>query len=68
MCEAKVHDSKCDGVGAQCDHVTPGDDHSLANLQWLSAACHLAKTLREAQQALGIVGRQRPGEVHPGVK
>lgn len=66
MCEARPHEPGCDGVGAECDHVIPNDDHSLANLQWLSAVCHRAKTLREAQTARGIIGRSRPSEQHPG--
>jgi 5-methylcytosine-specific restriction protein A len=51
MCEAQVHEPECDGVGNECDHITNNDDHALTNLQWLSAACHKAKTLQEAQRA-----------------
>lgn len=39
-----MHVEECDGVGAECDHVVEGDDHSLGNLQWLSTPCHKAKT------------------------
>lgn len=33
----------CNGIGTDCDHIKPGDDNSLDNLQWLSNACHKAK-------------------------
>ena len=64
-CQAHVHELDCDGVGRECDHVENGDDHSLANLQWLSIPCHKAKTQREAQAARPT--RARPQPRHPGV-
>lgn len=63
-CEATTHDPRCDGWGSECDHRTPGDDHDLANLQWLNPWCHKAKTQREAQAAKPK--RKRPPERHPG--
>jgi 5-methylcytosine-specific restriction endonuclease McrA len=51
MCEAQVHHPECDGTGNECDHIEPNDNHALTNLQWLSTACHKAKTLKEAQAA-----------------
>lgn len=67
-CEASPHEPDCPGVGAECDHRVPGDDHSLSNLQWLSSQCHKAKTTRENAEAnrwrAGI--RRRPEERHPG--
>ena len=66
LCEASVHHPDCNGVGAQCDHVTPGDDHSLSNLAWLSVPCHRAKTLLEATEARRRVGRKRTTPLHPG--
>lgn len=67
MCQAKVHEPQCNGIGNECDHITPGDNHTLTNLQWLSAACHKAKTTQEAQQSRGHgTARQRPPENHPG--
>lgn len=47
-CEAIRHHPDCDGIGRECDHITPGDDHRLTNLQWLSTPCHLAKTRAES--------------------
>lgn len=48
-CQALVHHRLCDGVGDECDHIHPGDDHSPLNLQWLSTVCHKAKTARESR-------------------
>lgn len=49
-CEAASHHPSCDGVGSECDHIRPGDDHSLSNLQWLSRPCHQAKSNRENRE------------------
>ena len=67
-CEATIHDPKCNGIGTDCDHVRPGDDHALENLQWLSRACHDAKTKTENAQANTdrAALRRRPQEPHPG--
>lgn len=46
-CEATQHHPRCNGTGTQCDHIHPGDDHSMSNLQWLSTECHQVKTNRE---------------------
>src|SRR6478609_1883108 len=51
MCEAQVHEHGCNGIGNECDHINNNDDHALTNLQWLSTACHRAKTLHEAQSS-----------------
>ena len=59
-CEAKQHEPECDGYGTDCDHIRQGDDHSLANLQWLSGPCHKAKTIADRPT------RRRPPEQHPG--
>lgn len=66
-CQAEVHDPRCDGRGTDADHITPGDDHSLSNLQWLSGPCHRAKTAREsaARNTARAAQRIRP-EQHPG--
>lgn len=59
--EPRWHDTDCDGIGTECDHVKRGDDHSLGNLQWLSTPCHKAKTKAEGPT------RKRPTERHPGL-
>jgi hypothetical protein len=58
-CQATRHEPGCDGIGRECDHVKHGDDHSLANLQWLSTPCHKAKTTAEQPRRL------RPARAHP---
>ena len=67
-CQADEHAVDCPGTGRECDHVIPGDDHSLDNLQWLSTECHKVKTQREAQEAAMRFRRQRrrDPEAHPG--
>ena len=67
-CQAATHAPHCDGIGAEADHITPGDDHNLANLQWLSAPCHKAKTRSEtiARNKSIAALRKRPAPPHPG--
>lgn len=67
-CEAAQHDPRCDGTGHEADHITPGDDHSGDNLQWLNHWCHKAKTARETAQRnrANAKLRIRPTEDHPG--
>jgi 5-methylcytosine-specific restriction protein A len=61
------HAPTCDGIGSDADHITAGDNHSLDNLQWLSAACHRAKTAREtARRNVERAGQRRRTERHPG--
>lgn len=69
-CEATQHAKKCNGTGTDADHITPGDDHSMNNLQWLSYPCHLSKTAREAaaRNRERKAARYRPTEQHPGRK
>ena len=68
QCQATHHHPRCPGTGTECDHIIPGDDHSLANLQWLSKECHQAKTAREAAARSRARTRLRPAEKHPGLK
>ncbi|WP_136314327.1 HNH endonuclease [Actinomyces procaprae] len=68
QCQAINHAPGCDGHATDIDHITPGDNHTLNNLQALSAACHLAKTAREtaARNHARARLRQHPDEKHPG--
>lgn len=68
-CQATVHAAGCNGVGTDCDHIIPGDNHNLDNLQWLSAACHKAKTARESAERNIRRKKMRlhPCESHPGL-
>lgn len=67
-CQARVHSALCNGIGGDCDHIVPGDDHSLANLQWLNHNCHKLKTARESAERNARRARQRrhPVEKNPG--
>lgn len=68
-CQAIDHAPGCDGWGVDADHITPGDDHTLANLQWLSRECHDAKTRHENAEANRARAklRRHPQEQHPGL-
>lgn len=48
-CQALTHQPECSGLGTECDHITPGDNHALTNLQWLSTPCHKKKTADETR-------------------
>lgn len=67
-CQAKQHTKGCNRIGTECDHIISGDDHSMNNLQWLSAECHKTKTQAEAAQnnTARAAMRRRPPEPHPG--
>lgn len=68
LCQAAEHARDCDGTGTDADHIIPGDDHGMGNLQWLSRPCHDAKTAREtaARNTKRASMRVRPAERHPG--
>lgn len=59
---------RCPTPGTDCDHVIPGDDHALTNLQWLCGPHHRVKTTQDNQaaQALRQALRTRPTDTHPG--
>lgn len=69
QCQATHHAPGCNGVGTECDHITPGDNHDPTNLQWLSKQCHDAKTRAENAEANKRRARLRikPTEKHPGL-
>lgn len=69
LCQADPPEPGCEIVGSECDHIEHGDDHRIANLQWLCGPCHAAKTAREAHAARALTrtrGR-RPPEQPPGL-
>ncbi|QPB09833.1 HNH endonuclease [Streptomyces phage Shady] len=41
----------CGHPGTDVDHIRPGNDHSLSNLQLLCPWCHKRKTQAESAQA-----------------
>jgi hypothetical protein len=68
LCEATRHVTGCDGRGNECDHIGDPLDHTLGNLQWLSPACHRAKTQEESKKAKAKTNRKRSKPLHPGVQ
>nr|WP_232513809.1 HNH endonuclease signature motif containing protein [Bifidobacterium choerinum] len=68
-CEAREHSPLCDGWGSDCDHIVPGDDNRLENLQWLNANCHRMKTAQETSERNRRRKQQRkhPKEKNPGM-
>lgn len=72
-CEHRNPDgSRCPNPGTDCDHINPGDNHDLANLQWLCAQHHRAKSSAEGNAAMRMAAakraalKTRPTEPHPG--
>lgn len=53
----------------QVDHIVPGDDHDLTNLQALCRWHHARKTSAEGAAARTYIEpRRRKPEAHPGVR
>jgi len=66
-CEVVESGVRCHFLGAECDHVIPGDNHDLDNLQWICRPHHAAKSSREGNAA-PRVRRSRPAEPHPALR
>lgn len=68
QCQARNEDgTPCSLPATDVDHIQPGDDHSLTNLQSLCAWHHKRKTAAEAAAARPqYAPRKRPAEKHPG--
>lgn len=68
-CVATMRDGdRCTEVATDVDHVRPGDDHSLGNLQALCRWHHGRKSAREGVEARAVrprAGRARPVGQHP---
>lgn len=56
---------RCPLAGRDCDHIIRGEDHSLANLQWLCPGHHSSKSGQEG--AAARPRERRPAEKHPGL-
>lgn len=66
----QIRGPRCTDMATEVDHIRPGDDHSMSNLQAVCAACHSQKSAREgnAAQARLRALRLRPAERHPGMR
>lgn len=66
----QIRGPRCTGVATEVDHIRPGDDHSMSNLQAVCAACHSQKSAREGNAARARLRalRLRPAEKHPGMR
>lgn len=60
--------TRCPRDGTDVDHIVPGDDHSLKNLQLLCAHHHQVKTALDNRRARRSdkARKYRPTEKHPG--
>lgn len=67
LCEWVEGGRRCRRPGSDCDHIIPGDNHRLSNLQWLCRPHHLAKSSREGNAA-PRVRMARPVEEHPAFR
>ncbi|WDM16753.1 HNH endonuclease [Streptomyces lavenduligriseus] len=71
VCQAVFSDGRlCGQPATQVDHIVPGDDHRLANLQALCAWCHARKSASEggAAAARTRVRTDRPKPTHPALE
>ncbi|MFG3405650.1 HNH endonuclease [Streptomyces sp. NPDC048142] len=58
----------CGHPGTEVDHVRPGDDHTLANLQLLCSWCHRRKTQGESARARAQEKPYTPKSKAPGTR
>ncbi len=64
-CEDMSDGRRCTEPGTDCDHVIPGDDHRLENLQWMCRFHHLRKT--QSENTKRKPRQKREPERHPGL-
>jgi 5-methylcytosine-specific restriction protein A len=68
-CQAVLNDeTRCPDQGTDCDHIVPGDNHEISNLQWLCRWHHNRKTSKEAHARRPRINERIPRESHPGWK
>jgi 5-methylcytosine-specific restriction endonuclease McrA len=64
----QIRGPRCTHRATQIDHIRPGDDHSLTNLQAACKNCHADKSAAEGVSARSQkrAKGKRPPERHPG--
>ena len=68
QCQAILNDgTQCVAQGTDVDHIEPGDNHDLTNLQLLCRWHHNKKSSAEGNRNRPRYREQRPSEKHPGV-
>jgi 5-methylcytosine-specific restriction endonuclease McrA len=65
-CRWRENGTVCGRTATDVDHIRPGTDHSLTNLQALCRDHHAIKSSREGNAAPRVT-RWRPTERHPGL-
>lgn len=71
VCQARFSDGRlCGREATDVDHIEPGDDHSLSNLQALCHWCHARKSSAEGGRAAALtrVRVHKPKRVHPALE
>ncbi|MFJ9671079.1 HNH endonuclease [Streptomyces sp. NPDC101221] len=58
----------CGQPGTEVDHIRPGSDHSLDNLQLLCHACHARKTHAESRAAWALKRIPPKAKGRPGTR
>lgn len=64
----KIQYDGCQVEATEVDHIVPGDDHSIENLQPACERCHAKKSAKEGNDAKARMRRlrKRPEARHPG--
>lgn len=58
----------CGTAATEVDHIKPGDNHDMTNLQAICHWHHARKSSKEGNAAkIKIAPRNRPQEKHPGL-
>lgn len=57
----------CVDLATEADHIEPGDNHELTNLQAACYWCHGKKSSAEGNAARPRYSMHRPAERHPGL-
>lgn len=66
-CRWREGGTVCGHWANQVDHITPGSDHRVENLQALCEHHHRIKSSREGNAARWKERTRRPPERHPGL-